>query len=50
MQCKTLSQLKPLKLDPQDFLLTFWQCPSVAQYLDILHWLLKNNFHEEKKQ
>ena len=44
-----MSQLKTLKLDPQDIFSCFWQCPSIAQYLDILHWLLKNNCHEEKK-
>ena len=50
MQCKTMSQLKTPKFDPQNILLLFWQCSSIAQYLDILHWLLKNSNHEEKKK
>ena len=48
MQCKTMSQLKTLKWDPPDISFCFWQCSSVAQNLDILHWLLKKKIEYKK--
>ena len=35
-----MSQLKNFEISFRDMILCFWQCHSVAQYLDIKNWLL----------
>ena len=36
-----MSQLKNFEISSTGLILCFWQCPSVAQYLDIKNWLLR---------